>query len=330
MNKSYLNFRTDMADERVDTYKRVHNLSKVDGIKVENKQSGKINTTIVDVLNENGKAAVGKELGKYITIEVQDIEYLEEAEKENLITELSNNLETLVDSVLDKSENKSILIVGLGNEYVTPDALGPKVVSYIDITRHLFKYAKEYLEPETKEISGISPGVLGTTGIETSEIITSIVNKISPNLVIVIDSLASMSVARVGRTIQLSNTGITPGAGVGNEREGLNKDTLGIPTIAVGVPTVVDMATITNEAIDKLTEKIKKEATEYTNHGIDVDKLSEVFELFEKDGRYSMIANVLDTENYIVTPKEIDGVIAKISEIIASGINTALRPKQSV
>lgn len=117
---------------------------------------------------------------------------------------------------------------------------------------------------------------------------------------------------------------------MGNKREGLNKNTLGIPVIAVGVPTVVDMATITNEAIDKLTEKIKMEASEYSNHGIDINKLGEVFELFEKDGRYEMIANVLDTENYIVTPKEIDGVIAKISEIIASAVNTALRPKENV
>lgn len=327
MNKSYLNFRTDMADERVDTYKKVHNLSEIDGIKVDSKTNGKISTTIVDVLNDNGKRAVGKEVGKYITIEMQDAQYLSEDEKETLINELAGNLEILVNGVLNENEKFSVLIVGLGNEYVTPDALGPKVVSYIDITRHLFKYAKEYVEPGTKEISGISPGVLGTTGIETSEIITSIVNKISPTIVIVIDSLASMSVSRVGKTVQMSNTGITPGAGVDNKRETLNKETLGVPVIAIGVPTVVDMATITNEAIDKLTDSIKREATEYSNYGVDVNKIKEVFELFERDGRYGMIANALNTENYIVTPKEIDGVISKISEIIASSINTALRPK---
>ena len=328
MNKSYLNFRTDMADERVDTYKKVHNLSEIDGIKVDNKINGKINTTIVDVLNDNGKNAVGKEIGKYITIETQDVEYLEEWEKEQLINELSNNVELLIKGLFDsKDKSNSILIVGLGNEYVTPDALGPKVTSYVDITRHLLKYASEYMAPGTKEISCISPGVLGTTGIETYEIISSIVSKISPDVIIVIDSLASMSVARVGRTIQLSNTGITPGAGVGNKRETLNKESLGVPVIAIGVPTVVDMATITNEAIDKLTENLKNEATTYMNHGIDVNKINEVFALFEKDNRYTMIANVLNTENYIVTPKEIDDVIDKISEIIASGINVALRPR---
>ena len=327
MNKSYLNFRTDMADERVDTYKKVHNLSEIDGVKVDSKNSGKFSTTIVDVLNENGKNAVGKEIGKYITIETQDIEYLEEDEKELLIAEIGSNIELLINGALeDKNKIPSILIVGLGNEYVTPDALGPKVISYIDITRHLLRYAKEYVTPGTKEISGISPGVLGTTGIETAEIISSITNKISPTLIIVIDSLASMSVSRVGRTVQLSNTGITPGAGVGNKRESLDKQSLGVPVIAIGVPTTVDMATITNGAIDKLTENIKNEANTYMNHGVDLNKVNEILELFEKDNRYTMIANALDTENYIVTPKEIDNVIAKISEIIASAINTALRP----
>jgi len=158
------------------------------------------------------------------------------------------------------------------------------------------------------------------------EIISSIVNKISPKVIIVIDSLASMSVSRVGKTIQLSNTGITPGAGVGNKREPLDKETLGVPVIVIGVPTTVDMATITNEAIDKLTDSLKGEANLYMNHGIDINKVNEIFELFEKDNRYTMIANALHTENYIVTPKEIDNLILKISEIIASAINTALRP----
>ena len=211
MNRSYLNFRTDMADERVDTYKRVHNLSKIDGIKVESKNLGKISTTIVDVLNDNGKAAVGKDIGKYITIEVQNMEYIEENEKEDIINEISSNIDILIKSVVGQITNdNAILVVGLGNEYVTPDALGPKVVSYVDITRHLIKYAKEYMEPGTREVSAISPGVLGTTGIETMEIVSAIINKISPKLIIVIDSLASMSVSRVGKTIQLSNTGITP------------------------------------------------------------------------------------------------------------------------
>lgn len=327
MNRSYLNFRTDMADERVDTYKKVHNLAHIDGIKVESKRIGNVNTTIVDVINDNGKNAVGKDIGKYITVEVPSMEYIEEKDKEEIILEISNSIEVLINSVIDNvGKDTSVLVVGLGNEYVTPDSLGPKVVSDVDITRHLMKYAKEYMDNNTKEISVISPGVLGTTGIETLEIISSIVNKINPKAVIVIDSLASMSVSRVGKTIQLSNTGITPGAGVGNKREPLDKNTLGVPVIVIGVPTTVDMATITNEAIDKLTDNLKNEANTYMNHGIDSNKIDEIFNLFEKENRYSMIANVLNTENYIVTPKEIDNLIDKISEIIASSINTALKP----
>ena len=316
-----------MADERVDTYKRVHNLSEIDGIKVDTKNTSNIKTTIVDVLNDNGKKAVNKDIGKYITIEVQSMEYIEEADKEEIIHEISSNIDILIKSVIENfNKDNSILVVGLGNEYVTPDSLGPKVVSYVDITRHLMKYASEYMEPNTKEISSISPGVLGTTGIETVEIISSIVNKIKPSLIVVIDSLASMSVSRVGRTIQLSNTGITPGAGVGNKREPLDEKTLGIPVVVIGVPTTVDMATITNEAIDKLTNNLKMEANTYMNHGIDINKVNQIFELFEEDNRYTMIANALDTENYIVTPKEIDNLILKISEIIASSINMSLRP----
>ena len=130
MNKKYLNFRTDMADERVDTYKKVHNLTDVDGIKVTSKSDNSITTTIVDVLNKNGEMAVSKKIGKYITIEVPDIVYVDESEKEDISNEISNNIKTLI----GKDKSKSVLIVGLGNVSVTPDALGPKVVKYVEIT----------------------------------------------------------------------------------------------------------------------------------------------------------------------------------------------------
>jgi len=314
-----LSFRTDMADERVDTYKQVNNLTEIDGIKVETKSNDIVNTTIVDVLNENGKNAVKKDIGKYITMEIKDVEYLTDEQKQSVISVLSDQIRVLIGNDVN-----SVMIVGLGNEAVTPDALGPKVVSFVNVTRHMLMYAKDYVEPGTKEISAISPGVLGTTGIETEEIIESITKLVQPEVLIVIDSLASMSVDRVGKTIQLGNTGITPGAGVGNKRRPLNKQSLGMKVIAIGVPTVVDMATITNEAIDKLTNSLKNEATNYMNHGIDKRKIEEIFALFNREDRYNMIANALHTDNYIVTPKEIDNVILKISEIIASGLNVAL------
>lgn len=313
------NFRTDMADERVDTYKQVNNLTEIDGIKVESKTEDIIRTTTVDVLNENGKNAVKKDIGKYITMEIKDVEYLTDDQKQSVISALSEQIKVLIGRDVN-----SIMIVGLGNANVTPDALGPKVVSFVNVTRHMLLYAKDYVEPGTKEISAISPGVLGTTGIETEEIIESVTKLVKPDVLIVIDSLASMSVSRIGKTIQLGNTGITPGAGVGNKRRALNKESLGTDVIAIGVPTVVDMATITNEALDKLINNLKNEATNYMNHGIDKNKVEQIFSLFDRDDRYNMIANALHTDNYIVTPKEIDNVILKISEIIASGLNVAL------
>ncbi len=313
------NFRTDMADERVDTYKQVNNLTEIDGIKVESKTEDILTITTVDVLNENGKNAVKKDIGKYVTMEMKEVEYLTDEQKQKVIEALADQIRTVIGR-----DVTSIMIVGLGNANVTPDALGPKVVSFVNVTRHMLMYAKEYVEPGTKEISAISPGVLGTTGIETEEIVESVTKFVKPDALIVIDSLASMSMSRIGKTIQLGNTGITPGAGIGNKRRALNKESLGIDVIAIGVPTVVDMATITNEAIDKLTDSLKSEATNYMNHGLDKSKIEEIFSLFDRDDRYNMIANALHTDNYIVTPKEIDNVILKISEIIASGLNLAL------
>lgn len=320
MNKKYLDFRTDMADERVDVYKRVHNLSEIDGIKVENSSDNGVVTTIVDVLNKNGEEAVKKKQGKYITIEIKDFEYIEENDKERIQNELSENIKLLI----GEDSAKSIMVVGLGNIAVTPDALGPKVVQNVEITRHLLNYAKELVEPGTREVSAISPGVLGTTGIETSEIIHSVVSKVKPDILVVIDSLASGSIHRVGCTIQLSNTGITPGAGVRNKRDALDKETLGIPVIAIGVPTVVDMATITNEAIDKMIEKTKSEINEFNSSNVNQENFLKSLKVFEDETRYDMIANVLDTQNYIVTPKEVDELISKMSEIIANGINISV------
>lgn len=316
MNKGYLNFATDMADERVDTYKKVHNLSDINGIKVESNDLDILKITTVDVLNENGVAAVKKEMGRYITIELKEVEYLEENEKQKVITEIAKCISELI------GQYKKILVVGIGNEEVTPDALGPKVISYIEITRHIIKYLNK--EAYEKEISAIVPGVLANTGIETEEIVESVVTRVNPDAVIVIDSLASMSVDRVGKTIQIGNTGLTPGAGVKNKRKALNEHTLKRPVVAIGVPTVVDMATITNEAIDKLIESIKEEMEKYPSHNTDFEKVTDVFNMFETESRYNMIANTLDTKNYMVTPKEIDSIIFKISEIIASSINKAI------
>lgn len=319
MSDKYINFKTDMADERVDTYKRVNNLTEIDGVKVESKNDEIVTTTTVDVLNENGATALSKEIGKYITMEIKDIKYLEEKDKNKIINTLSNEIKNLI----GEDKTKSILVVGLGNIYVTPDSLGPKVVQSVDITRHLINFAKDLVEPDTRSVSALSPGVLGTTGIETSEIITSVCNEVKPDIVIAIDSLASSSINRLGTTIQLSNTGITPGAGVRNKREGINQNTLNVPVIAIGVPTVVDMATITSEAIDKMVE-VTKQKIENGDNSVKKEQIEKVINIFNDDNKYNMIANVLDTDNFIVTPKEIDDVIQIVSDLISDGINMSI------
>lgn len=319
MSDKYINFKTDMADERVDTYKRVNNLTEIDGVKVESKNDEIVTTITVDVLNENGATALSKEIGKYITMEIKDIKYLEEKDKNKIINALSNEIKNLI----GEDKTKSIFVVGLGNIYVTPDSLGPKVVQSLDITRHLINFAKDLVEPDTRSVSALSPGVLGTTGIETSEIITSVCNEVKPDIVIAIDSLASSSINRLGTTIQLSNTGITPGAGVRNKREGINQNTLNVPVIAIGVPTVVDMATITSEAIDKMVE-VTKQKIENGDNSVNKEQIEKVINIFNDDNKYNMIANVLDTDNFIVTPKEIDDVIQIVSDLISSGINMSI------
>jgi spore protease len=326
MNEKYLNYSTDMADERVDTYKKVHNLSQIDGVEVQSETKEGVVVTTVNVLNENGVKAVSKEIGTYVTMEIQDLEYLEDDKKKFVMDEVAKEVTKLIGS----DKNESILVVGLGNVYVTPDALGPKVIQKIEVTRHLINFAKELVDSNTRNVSAISPGVLGTTGIETSEIVNSVVSNIKPSLVIVIDSLASQSIHRIGKTIQLSNTGITPGAGVKNKREAINKEALGVKVIAIGVPTVVDMATITNEAIDKMIDTAKKDITEFNNYNIPKENILKVFETFENDTRYDMIANVLDTQNYMVTPKNIDNIIESVSHIISSGMNIALQSQENL
>lgn len=316
MGKNYINFRTDMADERVDEYKKVNNLTDIDGIKVTTDTNEQINTTIVEVLNDNGAKALSKEIGKYVTMDIKDIKYLDEKSKENISSDLSKQIKLLMGESF-KNKQKSVFVVGLGNIYVTPDSLGPKVIQNIEITRHLIHFAKDLVEPNTREISAMSPGVLGTTGIETSEIILSVSNAIKPDFVIAIDSLASTSIDRLGTTIQLSNTGITPGAGVKNKREGINQNILNVPVIAIGVPTVVDMATITSETLGRILDN-SFEKNE------DIKKENNISKIIDPENRYNIIANTLNTENFIVTPKEIDDVIKIVSEIISDGINMSV------
>ncbi len=234
------NFRTDLALERRDIYKKVNKLQEIDGVEsTEEDINENIKVSRVKIANENGEKALGKAIGNYVTIDVKKLKIAGEEEIQKTSEVLSNELRKMIDLHTDKQGE--ILIVGLGNIYVTPDALGPKVINEIDVTRHVIKYLPQYVEEGTRPVSAISPGVLGTTGIETVEILKGIVDNVKPKLLIVIDALASRSIDRISSTIQISDTGIVPGAGVGNTRQEISQNSLGIPVIAVGIPTVVDI-----------------------------------------------------------------------------------------
>lgn len=309
-----INFNTDMADERRDIFKKANKLEEIPGIETESIDEGdNIKTNRVKIIDKQGEEAIGKPIGTYITIDIKDLKIAEEQEIQKASEIVTKELKELINKHIDKEGD--VLVVGLGNIYVTPDSLGPKVVNEIDITRHLIKYAPQYLEENARPVSAIAPGVLGTTGIETMEVIKGIVDNIKPKLIIVIDSLASKSIERISSTVQLSDTGIVPGAGVGNKRDEISENTLGIPVIAIGVPMVVDAATIAADSIDIFIEKLQDEgeSNEYLNKLKDEDK-------------YSVIREALIPKEYnlIVTPKEIDDLIENMKDVVARGINFSL------
>ena len=226
------NFRTDLAVERREIFRKNNNLEEIDGIEIENKEIDEnLKVSKVKIVNENGEKSIGKPMGTYITIDIKKLRLAEEEEIQKSAETLSSELKEIINKHIEPRDD--ILVVGLGNIYVTPDSLGPKVINDIDVTRHIIKYLPQYIDENSRPVSAISPGVLGTTGIETLEILEGIVKEIKPKLLVVIDALASRSIERISSTIQLSDTGIVPGAGVGNTRKEISERTLGIPVVAI-------------------------------------------------------------------------------------------------
>ncbi|MBR3163376.1 MAG: GPR endopeptidase [Clostridia bacterium] len=309
------NFRTDLAVERNEIYRKANKIeNEVDGIETEEQEiNEKLKVTRVKVTNDQGEQAIGKRIGSYITVDVKELKVATEEDIEASAEVLSHELIKILDNHIGK--NGEILVVGLGNLYVTPDSLGPKVINDIDVTRHLINYLPQYVEEGTRMVSAISPGVLGTTGIETIEILKGIVESVHPKLVIVIDALASISIERISSTIQLSDTGIVPGAGVGNTRKEISEKTLGIPVVAIGIPTVVESAVLVNECLDLFITKLQNDAksNDYLNELKEQDNYEEIKE-----------ALIPNDYNMIVTPKEIDDLIENMSSIVARGINMSL------
>ena len=308
------NFRTDLAVERNDIYKRVNNIqNEIDGVKIENESQEDIEISRVRIISEEGEKKLGKPIGNYITLDVKDIKIVDDEKIEQIAEVVADELRNVIGEHINDTED--ILVVGLGNIYVTPDALGPKVVPHIEVTRHILEYMPKAMPEDTRPVSAISPGVLGTTGIETMEVLKGIVDNTHPKLLIVIDALASRSIERISSSIQIADTGIVPGAGVDNKRKEISIKTLGIPVIALGIPTVVDLASITNDCINLFIESLQQKAmsNSYLNDIKEKDNYEEIKEaLIPKD------------YNMIVTPKEIDKLIENMSKIISKGINKAV------
>lgn len=273
------------------------------GVSISEKyQKEYIKITHVNIENKKGSQTLGKPIGQYTTIET--VGTLDEYEEyyEDLCYSCAEEIKHLADPHL--KDGDTVLVAGLGNRRITADALGPKVVSSLMITRHLRAYIPEEIDMRIRPVCAISPGVLGTTGIETNEIIKSIASEIKPSLVIIIDALCSGKISRLNSTIQITDTGITPGGGVGNKRKTIDMNSLGIPVIAIGVPTVVDAATIAIEGIETVTDD------SIIDNPDDESKIRSVFR-----GKFG---------NMIVAPKDVDTVIDGISSIIADGINIAM------
>ncbi len=308
--------RTDLALEAKEIYESESG-SFLEGVKIEKKELENCIVTIVDVLDDEGAKIMNKGIGKYITLESDLMKYSDDDSRNEMISYIKEELSIL----FGDDKTKKTLVIGLGNWNITSDSLGPKTVSKTLVTRHIFKnYNKDY-DDDFTEVSALSPGVMGITGIETSETVKSIVDNIKPDRVVVIDALASRKVERVNATIQISTAGISPGAGVGNKRKALNKEYLGVDVIAIGVPTVVDAATLTIDildvAIDNLIEQSEKGQQFYN-----------MLKDLKEEEKYSLIKESLEPydKNLIVTPKDIDETIENLAIIISEGLNKSLHP----
>jgi spore protease len=308
--------RTDLAVEAREMYrKKISSEIEVPGVNVEKSGNSDVVVTRVKITSDEGANAMGKPIGSYITIEAPQ---LRENGKE-LGDEVLRTVSGEIRGIMNLDKKSTVLVVGLGNWNVTPDSLGPKVVSYLMVTRHLIEYIPEQVDERLRPVCAVAPGVLGLTGIETGEIIKGVVEKINPSLVIAIDALASRKMDRISTTIQIADTGINPGSGVGNKRMGLSHETLGVPVIAIGVPMVVDAATMANDTIDLMIDSMLNEAGEGT---VFYDTLNKM----DRNEKFMLIREVLSPYigELMVTPKDIDAIVRDTSKIIANSINLAL------
>lgn len=312
------NVRTDLALEAKEIAEQTSGGSPIPGIQSEAFEDDGITITQLHVQNEQGSNAIGKVQGQYLTIEVPSLRNQDTGLQDRVAKHFAKHFETFLERI-GVGKTARVLIVGLGNWNVTPDALGPLVVENVMVTRHFFELMPDQVADGYRAVSAVAPGVLGITGIESSDIIQGIAQLTKPDVIIAIDALASKSLERVNTTIQIADIGIHPGSGIGNKRKGLTKEILGIPVIAIGVPTVVYASTIVNNTIDLMRGHM------LANKG-DNDQIFGLMNKMAEDERLQLVKEVLNPigHDLLVTPKEIDQFIEDIANIIASGLNAAL------
>ncbi|RIX54191.1 GPR endopeptidase [Paenibacillus nanensis] len=311
------NVRTDLALEAKELAERP-GMGAIPGILSDTTDEDGIKVTVLQVQNEQGSQAIGKMIGHYVTIEVPGLRSGDTELQDRVATQFAKHFESFLER-LNISKTARVLVVGLGNWNVTPDALGPLVVENIMVTRHFFELMPDQVAPGYRPVSAVAPGVLGITGIESSEIVQGIAEQSKPDLIIAIDALASKALERVNTTIQIADTGIHPGSGIGNKRKGLTKDILGIPVIAIGVPTVVYASTIVNNTFEMMRNHLEA-------HKGDPNQIFGLLNQMEDNERLQLVREVLSPlgHDLLVTPKEVDQFIEDIANIIASGLNASL------
>ncbi len=307
--------RTDLALETQE--KMQEDNIDLKGVRfMEEKIDKNLTVSTVVIETENGARTMGKPKGTYITIEAGNMDEEDEDYHREISIQLANVLKQLIP---ENKKELSVLVVGLGNRAVTPDALGPRVVDNLYITRHIINEYGTYAFGREKmnRISSIVPGVMAQTGMESMEIVAAVVKETKPDFVIAIDALAARNTKRLNRTIQVTDTGINPGSGVGNHRHGLNEKSLGVPVIAIGVPTVVDAATIVNDTMFTLVTAMNQ-STELKRIGNSLGQLNEM-------EKYELIRELLspNLNTMFVTPKDIDESVKRLSFTISEGLNIA-------
>ena len=311
-----MSYRTDLALEEKESSGELN----LEGVSSEDLHFDGLNITRVKIMNEVGSRLLNKPQGNYITIEFDDISGDGDGLLK-LIEKVSYELKTLC----GLQDGDAVLIAGLGNEQITPDALGPKAAKKIIATRHIKDNLPtfSYNDIKFRDVAVISPGVLGQTGIETAEIIKGVVDRIQPKLVIVIDALMSRKMKRLAKTVQIADSGLIPGGGVGNARASITKEYLGVPVISLGVPTVVDAATLSCDVIDEVLMTVKNNV---------FSDINMIWDNFPDNEKYELIRQSLAPYdlNLIVTPKDIDFFISEISKVVGYTINKTMHEKITI